>query len=58
MAKAGPRPMRAGSRPAAVNPRMRPMTLSPSALAFSSLARMRQQAPSVIWEALPAVTVP
>ena len=54
----GPVSMVIGSTPATAKAWKRARGVSPSAFAFSSLMISTAEAPSVIWEELPAVTWP
>ncbi len=58
VAYTGAIPISAGSTPTLANARMRASTGSPSAWAFASLIIITAAAPSLIEEALPAVTEP
>ncbi len=58
MAGMGPVSMVTGSTPARAKVWKRARGVRPSALAFSSLMISTAEAPSVIWDELPAVTLP
>ena len=58
MAGTGPMPKRSGSTPAVANATNRASGCSPRSFANAADVRIRADAPSLVCEELPAVTVP
>ena len=58
MAGTGPIPIKSGGTPATANPTMRAIGSAPNRAAMASDMTTVAAAPSDIWEAFPAVTLP